>query len=34
MPGAAVATGQVDEVLPLEDIGPRVASLLGAGISP
>jgi two-component system chemotaxis response regulator CheB len=33
MPGAAVATGQVDEVLPLKDIGPTVASLLGAGIS-
>lgn len=29
MPGAAVATGQVDEVLPLDAIGPRVAALLG-----
>ncbi len=29
MPGAAVATNQVDEVLPLDSIGPRVASLLG-----
>jgi two-component system chemotaxis response regulator CheB len=34
MPGAAVATDQVDEVLPLEGIGPTVASLLGAGTSP
>ena len=34
MPGAAVATSQVDEVLPLEAIGPTVASLLGAGTSP
>ena len=34
MPGAAVATGQVDEVLPLEAIGPTVATLLGAGTSP
>ena len=31
MPGAAVATGQVDEVLPLEGIGPTVASLLRPG---
>jgi two-component system chemotaxis response regulator CheB len=29
MPGAAAATNQVDEVLPLERIGPTVASLLG-----
>jgi two-component system chemotaxis response regulator CheB len=29
MPGAAVATDQVDAVLPLEHIGPTVASLLG-----
>jgi two-component system, chemotaxis family, protein-glutamate methylesterase/glutaminase len=34
MPGAAVATGQVDEVLPLECIGSTVASLLEAGTSP
>jgi two-component system, chemotaxis family, protein-glutamate methylesterase/glutaminase len=34
MPGAAVATGQVDDVLPLEGIGPTVASLLEAGSSP
>jgi two-component system, chemotaxis family, protein-glutamate methylesterase/glutaminase len=34
MPGAAVATGQVDEVLPLDDIGPKVAALLGTGIPP
>jgi two-component system, chemotaxis family, protein-glutamate methylesterase/glutaminase len=34
MPGAAVATTQVDEVLPLEAIGPTIASLLGAGTSP
>jgi two-component system, chemotaxis family, protein-glutamate methylesterase/glutaminase len=34
MPGAAVATSQVDEVLPLETIGPTVALLLGAGTSP
>jgi len=31
MPGAAVATSQVDEILPLEAIGPKVAALLGAG---
>lgn len=29
MPGAAVAAGVVDEVLPLERIGPRLAELLG-----
>ena len=29
MPGAAAATNQVDEVLPLERIGPTVATLLG-----
>ena len=29
MPGAAAATNLVDEVLPLERIGPTVASLLG-----
>jgi two-component system chemotaxis response regulator CheB len=34
MPGAAVATNQVDEVLPLEAIGPTVASMLGAGTPP
>jgi len=34
MPGAAVASGQVDDVLPLEGIAPTVASLLGAGTSP
>jgi two-component system chemotaxis response regulator CheB len=34
MPGAAVATGQVDEVLPLDAIGPTVAALLGAGAPP
>jgi two-component system, chemotaxis family, protein-glutamate methylesterase/glutaminase len=34
MPGAVVATGQVDEILPLGDIGTTVASLLGAGASP
>jgi two-component system chemotaxis response regulator CheB len=34
MPGAAVATGQVDEVLPLDAIGPTVATLLGAGPPP
>ena len=31
MPGAAVATNQVDEVLPLEAIGAKAASLLGPG---
>ena len=31
MPGAAVATHLVDEVLPLERIGATVASLLGPG---
>ena len=34
MPGAAVATNQVDEVLPLERIGPALVSLVGAGITP
>jgi two-component system chemotaxis response regulator CheB len=34
MPGAAVATGQVDEILPLPAIGPTVASLLATGTSP
>ena len=33
MPGAAVATGHVDRVLPLGSIGPTVASLLEAGTS-
>jgi two-component system chemotaxis response regulator CheB len=30
MPGAAVATNQVDEVLPLERLGPAILSLLGS----
>jgi two-component system chemotaxis response regulator CheB len=34
MPGAAVATNQVDAVLPLERIGPMVASLLGSRTTP
>jgi two-component system, chemotaxis family, protein-glutamate methylesterase/glutaminase len=34
MPGAAVATNQVDEILPLEAIGPKVAALLGTGTPP
>jgi two-component system, chemotaxis family, protein-glutamate methylesterase/glutaminase len=34
MPGAAVATNQVDETLPLEAIGPKAASLLGPGTAP
>jgi two-component system, chemotaxis family, protein-glutamate methylesterase/glutaminase len=34
MPGAAVATNQVDEILPLDAIGPKVASLLGPGTIP
>lgn len=34
MPGAAVATNQVDLVLPLERIGPTVASLLGPRTGP
>jgi two-component system chemotaxis response regulator CheB len=34
MPGAAVATNLVDAVLPLDRIGPTVASLLGPGIAP
>jgi two-component system chemotaxis response regulator CheB len=34
MPGAAAATNQVDEILPLERIGPAVASLLGPGTTP
>ena len=34
MPGAAIATNQVDEVLPLDRIGTTVASLLGHGTTP
>jgi two-component system chemotaxis response regulator CheB len=34
MPGAAVATNEVDEILPLQGIGPTVASLLRPGTSP
>jgi len=34
MPGAAVATGEVDEVLPLERIAPTVASLVGRRTTP
>jgi len=34
MPGAAAATNQVDEILPLERIGPTVASLLGPRTTP
>ncbi len=34
MPGAAAATNQVDEVLPLDRIGPTVASLLGSRTTP
>jgi two-component system chemotaxis response regulator CheB len=34
MPGAAVATSQVDEVLALEAIGPRLVALLGTGTTP
>jgi two-component system chemotaxis response regulator CheB len=34
MPGAAVATNLVDQVVPLEEIGPMVAKLLGDGSSP
>jgi two-component system, chemotaxis family, protein-glutamate methylesterase/glutaminase len=30
MPEAAIATGAVDHVLPLEDIGPRLGELVGA----
>jgi two-component system chemotaxis response regulator CheB len=34
MPGAAAATNQVDEILPLGRIGPTVASLLGPWTTP
>jgi two-component system, chemotaxis family, protein-glutamate methylesterase/glutaminase len=34
MPGAAVATNQVDEILPLDAIGTKVASLLRPGTAP
>jgi two-component system chemotaxis response regulator CheB len=34
MPGAAVASNQVDEILPLERIGPTVASMLRPGTTP
>jgi two-component system, chemotaxis family, protein-glutamate methylesterase/glutaminase len=30
MPEAAIATGAVDRVLPLEDIGPKLGELVGA----
>jgi two-component system chemotaxis response regulator CheB len=30
MPAAAIATGHVDHVLPLEEIGPRLGELVGA----
>ena len=30
MPEAAIATGAIDHVLPLEDIGPRLGELVGA----
>lgn len=30
MPGAAVATNQVDEVLPLDRIGPAIVSMIGS----
>jgi two-component system, chemotaxis family, protein-glutamate methylesterase/glutaminase len=30
MPEAAIATGAVDHVLPLEDIGPKLGELVGA----
>lgn len=34
MPGAAVASSHVDEVLPIEAIGPTVAAMLGDGTAP
>ena len=34
MPGAAAATNQVDEILPLARIGPTVAALLGTRRAP
>jgi two-component system chemotaxis response regulator CheB len=34
MPGAAAATNNVDEILPLERIGPTAAALLGPGAAP
>jgi two-component system chemotaxis response regulator CheB len=34
MPGVAVATGHVDEILAVESIGPTVAAMLEAGTSP
>jgi two-component system chemotaxis response regulator CheB len=34
MPGAAVATNLVDEILPLEAIGPKAAALLGPRTTP
>jgi chemotaxis response regulator CheB len=34
MPGRAIATGVVDFVLPLTDIGPELARLVGTGERP
>lgn len=34
MPGRAIATGVVDSVLPLADIGPELARLVGTGERP
>jgi two-component system chemotaxis response regulator CheB len=34
MPGAAVATNHVDEVLPLERLGPTILALLGSKATP
>ena len=32
MPGSAIATGCVDRVLPLEEIGPALCRLVEAGV--
>jgi chemotaxis response regulator CheB len=34
MPGAAIATGAVDFVLPLEEIAPALITLVGKGQVP
>ncbi|MXN65440.1 chemotaxis-specific protein-glutamate methyltransferase CheB [Stappia sp. GBMRC 2046] len=32
MPGAAVQTGQCNDILPLQEIGPKIAKILGGGV--
>ncbi|NRG17417.1 chemotaxis response regulator protein-glutamate methylesterase [Rhizobiales bacterium] len=32
MPGAAAQTGQCNDILPLQEIGPKIAKILGGGV--